>query len=256
LLSSIELSKEEASKMKSRLWAGPVAAISTFAAITLAGMMSVNSSLVRAQDQGNEYVKIQQGFAIAPVPLNLVGKDPALVGLGSYIVNAQADCNGCHTLNPQVEYTPTGNPYLLSPPFSGKVTPDPSHYLAGGQDFGPFPGGPNSIPHLYTRNLTPDKTGLPEGGHTFAQFLQIIRHGTDFDHIHPSCPNPPGTTAAPANCLPFPFNGNLLQVMPWPAFANMTEHDLLAIYTYLSAIPCNPGPSGLDPKLYQQNVCH
>jgi hypothetical protein len=24
----------------------------------------------------------------------------------------------------------------------------------------------------------------------------------------------------------------------------------------LSAIPCNPGPSGLDPKLYQQNVCH
>jgi hypothetical protein len=45
-------------------------------------------------------------------------------------------------------------------------------------------------------------------------------------------------------------------VMPWPVFANMTEHDLLAIYTYLSAIPCNPGPSGLDPTLYQQNVCH
>jgi hypothetical protein len=238
--------------MKSRLWAGSVAAISMFATI---GMMSVNSSLVRAQDRGNEYVKIQLGFAIAPVPLNLVGKDPALVGLGSYIVNAQADCNGCHTLSPAVEYTPTGNPYLLSPPFSGKATPDPSHYLAGGQDFGPFPGGPNSpnsIPHLYTRNLTPDKTGLPEGGHTFAQFLQIIRHGTDFDHIHPSCTD----TGTPPNCLPFPFNGNLLQVMPWPAFANMTEHDLLAIYTYLSAIPCNPGPSGLDPKLYQQNVCH
>ena len=30
---------------------------------------------------------------------------------------------------------------------------------------------------------------------------------------------------------------------------------LLAIYTYLSAIPCNPGPSGLDPALYEQNVC-
>jgi hypothetical protein len=34
--------------------------------------------------------------------------------------------------------------------------------------------------------------------------------------------------------------------MPWPTFANMTDRDLLAIYTYLSAIPCNPGPSGLD----------
>jgi hypothetical protein len=80
-----------------------------------------------------------------------------------------------------------------------------------------------------------------------------MRNGTDFDHIHPSCSG--SSTPANSNCLPFPFNGNLLQVMPWPTFANMTDHDLLAIYTYLSAIPCNPGPTGLDPKLYQQNVC-
>ena len=145
------------------------AIVSTLAAIVLAGTMLVRSPQVGAQNdnnQGNEdESKIQQGFAIAPVPLNLVGKNRALVGLGSYIVNAQADCNGCHTLNPAVEYTPTGNPYLLSPPFSGRVTVDPSHYLAGGFDFGPFPGGPGSIPHLYARNLTPDKTGRPEGGH-------------------------------------------------------------------------------------------
>jgi hypothetical protein len=87
--------------------------------------------------------------------------------------------------------------------------------------------------------------------HTFEQFVEIIRHGKDFDHIHPSCSGP-GT---PDNCLPFPFNGELLQVMPWPTYTNMTDRDLLAIYTYLSAIPCNPGPSGLDPKLYEQNVC-
>jgi hypothetical protein len=242
--------------MKSRLLAGSAAIISTLAAIVLAGTMLVRSPQVHAQSgasAGSDAARIQQGFAIAPVPLNLAGKDPALVGLGSYIVNAQADCNGCHTLNPGVEYTPTGNPYLLSQsvggPFAGTTTVDPSHYLAGGTDFGPFPGGPKSIEHLYTRNLTPDKTGRPEGGHTFADFVQIMRHGTDFDHIHPSCE--PGI----ANCLPFPFNGALLQVMPWPTFANMTDHDLLAIYTYLSAIPCNPGPSGLDPKLYEQNVC-
>jgi len=228
------------------------------------GTMLVRSPQVRAQNdnnqgnQGNQVnddeSKIKRGFEIAPVPLNLDGKNRALVGLGSYIVNAQADCNGCHTLRPPVQYTVPGNPYLLSPPFSGTVTVDPTHYLAGGQDFGPFPvpGDPSSILHLYSRNLTPDKkTGLPEGGHTFEDFVKIIRHGMDFDHIHPSCIGP-GT---PANCLPFPFNGDLLQVMPWPTYANMTDRDLLAIYTYLSAIPCQPGPSGLDPKLYEPNVC-
>jgi hypothetical protein len=243
--------------MKSKLLAGSAAIVSTLAAIVAMATMLVKSPEVRGQSgtsQGNDASKIQQGFAIAPAPLNLAGKDPALVGLGSYIVNAQGDCNGCHSLSPSVEFTPTGNPYLLSPPFDGKTTTDPSHYLAGGRDFGPFPGGPGpgSIEHLYSRNLTPDKTGRPEGGHTYAEFAEIIRHGTDFDHIHPSCGTGP---VMPANCLPFPFNGALLQVMRWPIFMNMTDHDLLAIYTYLSAIPCNPGPSGLDPKLYQQNVC-
>jgi hypothetical protein len=238
---------------KQRLYTAPVAASSTLAALALVGMMLVRSPRVQADEGNNDESKIQQGFAIAPVPLNLAGKDRALVGLGSYLVNATADCNGCHTLNPGVEYTPAGNPYLLSPPqgpYVGRVVVDPTHYLAGGNDFGPFPGGPGSIPHLYTRNLTPDKTGMPEG-HTFAEFIQILRHGTDFDHVHPSC----GTTN-PANCLPAPFNGNLLQVMPWPTFMSMSDRDLLAIYTYLSAIPCNPGPAGLDPKLYEQNVCH
>jgi hypothetical protein len=42
----------------------------------------------------DEASEIQQGFAIAPVPLNLAGKNRALVGLGSYIVNGQGDCNG------------------------------------------------------------------------------------------------------------------------------------------------------------------
>jgi hypothetical protein len=29
--------------------------------------------------------------------------------------------------------------------------------------------------------------------------------------------------------------------MPWPTFQNMTDHDLDAIYEYLSAIPCMAG---------------
>jgi hypothetical protein len=138
-------------------------AVAVVGAMVLAGM-SFRSPRVHADegnDEGNkDDSKIQQGLAIAPVRLNLKGKDRALVGLGSYIVNAQTDCNGCHTLNPGVEFTPPGNPYLLSPPFVGKVVVDPTTYLAGGRDFGPFPDS-SGIPHLYSRNLTPDYTGLP-----------------------------------------------------------------------------------------------
>jgi len=186
-------------------------------------------------DQGDQ-AKIRIGFQIAPVPLNLKHKDPELVGYGSYIVNAQADCNGCHTADPTQEFTATGNPYLLKPIFSGKKKVNPAAYLAGGSDFGNF--GAGSYEFL-SRNLTPDKTGLPEGGHTLEEFIQIMRTGVDFDHAHPTCA--PG---APVNlgCVPFPFNGNLLQIMPWPTFQSMTDYDLRAIYEYLSAIPCIEGP--------------
>ena len=162
------------------------AAGATCATLLIVGML-LSTPRGKAQDQGDAFdSRIEQGLEIAPVTLNLAGKDRALVGLGSYIVNAQADCNGCHTLNPAVQFTPTGNPYLLSPPFSGKVTTDPLHYLAGGRDFGPFPGGPGSIPHLYTRNLTPDKTGLPEGGHTFAESRATPCHSRFVDLSGPT----------------------------------------------------------------------
>jgi hypothetical protein len=172
---------------------------------------------------------IQQGFAIAPVPLNLAGKDRALVGLGSYIVNAQVDCNGCHTsapLNmPWLEWVPGGIPYFGQRPT--KV--NPQYYLGGGQHFTLIPG----LPDIISRNLTPDKTGRPEGGRSFEEFAQILRTGVDLDHVHPN--------------LPFPFDGSLLQIMPWPTFQNMTDHDLRAIYEYLSAIPCIEGPPAPDP---------
>ena len=51
-------------------------------------------------------------------------------------------------------------------------------------------------------------------------------------------------TLASQECTAAQF-GPLLQVMPWPAYANMTEHDLRAIYEYLSAIPhAEPGSIG------------
>jgi|SRR5579863_1127332 len=199
----------------------------------------------RAQgNSGDDESKIQQGFAIAPVPLNLAGKNRALVGMGSYLVNAVGDCNGCHSAGPATQFinplgnTPGGNPYLLPPLFSGKTQIDPSHYLGGGYDYGPFPAqGP--FAHIVSRNLTPDKFGLPKG-HTFSDFVTILRTGKDFDYAHPNCGAIPD-----GQCIPFPFNGAGLQIMPWPTFHNMTDQDLLAIYTYLTAIPCLEGDPGV-----------
>jgi hypothetical protein len=106
--------------------------ITAFAAIILAGML--NSKRVRARDDDGgderEESKIRRGFEIAPVHLNLEGKNRALVGLGSYIVNAVGDCNGCHSAGPQTEFANGGNPYFRIPPFSGKVQIIPRHIWA------------------------------------------------------------------------------------------------------------------------------
>jgi hypothetical protein len=185
--------------------------------------------------------RIEQGFDIAPVPLNLEGKNRRLVGLGSYFVNAQMDCDGCHSAGVRTEFAMGGNPY-----FGQKEKVNPATYLGGGRDFGELvpPPGIGSA-HIISRNLTPTpKTGLPEGDHTFAEFLEIFRTGKDFDHLHPTC-----TGAPNPGCIPKPFDGNLLQIMPWPLYQRLTDHDIRAIYEYLKAIPCiqgnYPGPAGL-----------
>ena len=212
---------------------GPAVAI---AAITVL-LVSFKAPRVSAgpeSDRDQDESKVRIGFEIAPVHLDMDRRhrhlDRRLVGLGSYIVNAQADCNGCHSQGPATEYVVPGNPYLL-PPLNGQVI-NGNTYLGGGRDFGPF-GSKGELTHLYSRNLTQDETGRPEGGHTFEEFLTIMRTGRDYDKVHPNC-----TGAPDGNCLLPPFNGEMLQVMPWPVHQNMTEHDLRAIYEYLSAIPC------------------
>ena len=221
--------------------------------LALAGVVTLLGVLqhkARANDDNDwwsiEQNRINEGFRIAPVKLNLEHKDHNLVGLGSYLVNAVNDCNACHTSGtaPNFEYLPGHNPYSNQP-----KELDPAHYLGGGQDFGPV--GPPPSPDIVSRNLTPDKTGRPEGGHTFAEFRQIIRHGKDFDHLHPNC-----TATITTNCIPAftGIDGDLLQIMPWPYYQSMTDHDLLAIYTYLSAIPCLDTVVAGQPQL--RNDCN
>jgi hypothetical protein len=198
-----------------------------------------HSSIGRAQQvtDPETQTKILKGFQIAPVPLNMTGLDPNLVGYGSYVVNT-GGCNDCHSAGPQTQYLPTGNPFFGVP----QVT-NPATYLGGGRDFGAFPDPAGPFPHIISRNLTPDKTGLAEGGNSLSQFMQIMRTGVDFDQMHPTCSGPPN-----GSCLPAPFNGALLQIMPWPGFQSLTDHDLQSIYAYLTAIPCVEGGPGEPPK--------
>ena len=129
-------------------------------------------------------------------------------------------------------------------------------YLSGGQNFGPVgPGividpksplfaGPGAGPAIITRNLTPDYTGYPAGGHDLYSFINILRSGHDYDSLHPNC-GPAvtfgfnGSVDYEDNCYNAPVDGSLLQIMPWAKFQNMTDYQLTAIWTYLSTVPCN-----------------
>jgi len=269
--------------MRSGNFAKITAGISVVVVMGVVWMLS-SRSRVHAQDdnnQGNNY-QVQQGFAIAKqlgIPLNLAGKDPNLVGLGSYLVNAVGDCNGCHSSGSPTSlfiYPYLGNSIPPAPPFAGgnpyfnqREKLDLSVYLNGGTNFGTVgtPTGPNGYtgPAIITRNLTPDYTGKAEGGHSLAEFMDIIKNGKDYDHVHPNCTadqiteiNNGGTPI----CIPTGviddtgFNnipdGKLLQIMPWVTFSHMTDNDIQAMYEYLSSIPCIdntlvPGPAG-DPN--------
>ena len=100
------------------------------------------------------------GFRISPVQLDLRGKNPGLVGLGSYFVNAGGGCNDCHT---HPNYAPGGDPFQGQPEVINT-----EQFLAGGRQFGP----------VTSPNITPDDQGRP-AGLTFEEFFQLLRTGRD-----------------------------------------------------------------------------
>src|SRR5258708_6484758 len=131
----------------------PAAAATAFAAILLAAMLNTPPR-VKATDDDDDNSndsRIQRGFDIAPVHLNLEGKNRALVGLGSYIVNANVPCNECHGAGPALnQFLPGDNPY-----FGQTAVIDPPPYLGGGRRFPPpLPASPVTT----SPNLTPPKT--------------------------------------------------------------------------------------------------
>jgi hypothetical protein len=134
---------------------------------------------------------------------------------GKYLVNAMG-CNDCHTpmkMGPQGP-EPDMSKFLSGHPASEKNAPAPklaNGWIAAVDATGTAWAGPWGI--SYTANLTPDQnSGL--GIWTEDMFLKAIREGK---HMGTSRP--------------------ILPPMPWPAFRNLNDDDLKAIFAYLRTIP-------------------
>ena len=159
---------------------------------------------------------ILRGLAVNPLSEVKPPTDPstlALFGRGSYLVNALADCSGCHT-----------NPATTSPT-STKI--NTAAYLTGGQEF----ATPAALSPVFgtVRAASADLTGKTNGFFnnpvvTFATFLTLITEGI---HAEDPVPTP----------LAFP--------MPWQTFNNMQLADLEAIYTYMNAAATQYGATTL-----------
>lgn len=144
--------------MKRMLMTAVVFAAALFCLIQTGAARAGGQEITPSDSAGLPNKIWKRGLAIAPVTLNLTGKDKVLVGEGSYLVNTM--CVDCHT-NPA--FAPGGDPFSGQPE---KI--NATNYLAGGEHFGPFTSA----------NITPDSKGLP-AGLTLDQFKQMLRSGFD-----------------------------------------------------------------------------
>ncbi len=263
-------------------WKAATSATMALALAVLVGGTLLASQAARASDIPDTYTaqRIIKGYEVTPVPVDLTGKDPLQVGMGSYIVNTVGLCNHCHSsaqyykaVQPLTATTASGqggNPYLLPPPngpyaFSGErrfdggavFIVDPTTFVAGGQNFGA----------VYSKNLTPATNQGPspyapysvpyaEGGLDWITYWAVLHNGVDVDQLFTqydaatgTCPNTSAGTPPPNGCAKAPTNAALLQVMPWSQVRQLTDNDLNAVWQYLSAIPCTTNQANVNASL-------
>ena len=180
--------------------------------IGLGALFVISTVWPASAARADEFRQIRRGYEIAPVPLKLAGKDWELVGLGSYLVNTTG-CNDCHT---HPNWADNKSPYILNQQ-PGQI--NTTEYMAGGRIFGPV-----TSPVAISANITPDSNGRP-AGLTLAGFLEVMHTGHD--------PRDPPD--------------DVLQVMPWPLYRWKTDHELIAMYEYLRAIPPLPDNPNKGP---------
>jgi|SRR5581483_2948881 len=130
---------------------------------------------------------------------------------GRYLTTVTG-CNDCH-----------------SPKLPHSMQPDPARLLSGRPDGTAPPGKPQKMGEIsasadltawwgpwgvsYAANLTPDPATGIGTRYTEASFIKAMRTGK----------KPDGTEMMPP--------------MPWPDFAQMSDADLKAIWTYLRSLP-------------------
>ena len=154
--------------------------------------------------------------------------DQKLISRGKYLVSA-IGCNDCHTpfkMGPKGP-EPDMTRFLSGHPQDMVLPPAPA--AAHGSWIGSFAATMTAWAGQwgvsFTRNLTPDKeTGL--GDWTEQNFITTIRTGKRMGK-----------------------GRDLLPPMPFPAFQNMTDGDLKAIFAYLQTIPVvkNKVPEPIPP---------
>lgn len=138
------------------------------------------------------------------------------IARGKYLVQILA-CTDCHTPKKMGLNGPEDDPtrFLAGHPEGAKVNPLPglanTPWLAA--TTGDFTAWTGPWGVSYAMNLTPDEnTGI--GSWSEATFIGSIRNGK---HMGVSRP--------------------VLPPMPWPAYRNLTDADLSAVYAYLRTIP-------------------
>lgn len=150
------------------------------------------------------------------------------VARGRYLVTI-AVCNDCHTPfkmgpqgpEPDMERMLSGHPDSLQITAPAALGEGP--WMMAGATTNTAFSGPWGV--SFAANLTPDQnTGL--GIWTQEQFVQALRTGKHWGQSRP-----------------------ILPPMPWPAYSQMTDDDLAAIFAYLRTIPpvANRVPEPLPP---------
>jgi hypothetical protein len=184
--------------------------------------MYTDGDVTRKLKGAHQSFSPRRGLSISPLALasgrhgdddeEQGGRSGRSVGLGSYIVNAFAHCNDCHT---HPDRTANGS----------KV--NTASFLTGGTVFATPP--PLKPILKYVRATSANLLGSAHGffqepDDSYARFRSIIKTGTLVDET-------------PPRPLAFPMN------LVAPNLAKLLEDDLRAVYDYAKAVPATTGPS-------------
>jgi hypothetical protein len=150
--------------------------------------------------------KILKGFQAPPGAYQHARQGSGLGGLRQLPGERTSNCDICHSAGTSTQFAAGGNPC-----FGQHATVVNGRYLSGRRPrFWPVSrlnGGPSS--HIMSRNLISDSSGLPPGGTTLQQFMQIMRTGLDPDHVHPTCAGTPDGKCIRATSMAI-FSGSCL----------------------------------------------